>query len=79
MFLSVIFTHPKSLYKYSYFISNNFIFLLNSSVCNLGIILTSTLKSNLHIDNSCYKAFKTLGYIKRVVHDLKLLTPLKGL
>lgn len=54
-------------------------FLLNGSFCNLGIILTPTLKSNLHIDNSCYKAFKTLGFIKRVVHDLKLLTPLKAL
>ncbi|KAF0773514.1 Uncharacterized protein FWK35_00016573 [Aphis craccivora] len=52
-----------------------------NSVCNLGIILTPTLKSNLQIDNFCYiyKALKTLGFIKRVVHDLKLLTPLKAL
>lgn len=79
MFPSVIFTHAKNRSKYSFFISNNFIFLLNSSVCNLGVILTPTLNYNLHIDNSCYKAFKTLGFIKQVEHDLKLLTPLKTL
>jgi len=48
-------------------------------VKDLGVMFDSDLKFRNHIDASCCKALKALGFLKRVCNEFKLRTPLKAL
>jgi hypothetical protein len=46
---------------------------------DLGIIFNRELNFHDHIEKSCCKALKTLGFVKRVSNEFNLLVPLKSL
>jgi len=48
-------------------------------VNDLGITLDRELTFHDHIEKSCCKALKTLGFIKRVSLEFDLILPLKAL
>jgi len=50
-----------------------------SMVNDLGIILDRELTFHDHIEKSCCKALKALGFIKRVSLEFHLISPLKEL
>lgn len=67
------FTRVKPPFKFSYFINSTYISSLNSSILDLGFILTHSL--DLYIEYA-----QTLDFVKHVAHELKLsFAPLKAL
>lgn len=50
-----------------------------STVNDLGITFDRELNFHDHIEKSCCKALKTLGFVKRVSTEFNLLAPLKSL
>lgn len=65
--------------KFTYFINNQPIASSGPSVIDLGFTLTQTLCPLKHIETSCCKALKLLGFINRTSQKFRLLSPLKSL
>lgn len=57
-------THRKSIFRFNYTLMGNDL-IQTDTVKYLGITFTSALKWNTHIDNTCTKAFRTLGFLRR--------------
>ena len=72
-----------------YRISSPFLFTYNlystpltnvtNTIIDLGVIFDRDLNFNGHIEKSCCKALKTLGFIKRISSEFHLIAPLKAL
>ena len=50
---------------------------IDTSVCDFGFTFTPSLCSRVHIGNITCKAFKVLGFIKRIADEFKLSNSLK--
>lgn len=62
---------------YNYLLKN--VSLDDNTVIDLGISFDRELNFCDHVEKSCCKALKTLGFIKRVSSEFRLLAPLKSL
>jgi len=76
---SMTFTHLKSPILFKYTIRGSVLKSIDNTVSDLGMVFFPTLSPNIHIERACCKAFKMLGFIKRVLVEFKLVTPLKAL
>ncbi|CAG5013916.1 unnamed protein product [Parnassius apollo] len=71
-------TRKKQLIDYNYSINNKSIKSV-SSVRDLGIRLDSKLTFNEHIDSIVDKAYKQIGFVKRVCNDFSSINCIKAL
>jgi hypothetical protein len=76
---SMIFKRKSSPVRFNYTVSGSSLVPLNKSVNDLGFVFDLKLNPNLHIEQVCCKALKTLGFVKRVATEFKLVFPLKAL
>lgn len=75
---SMSFYRTHHLIKYSYSLNDVSLDVVNT-VIDLGISFDRELNFCDHVEKSCCKALKTLGFIKRVSSEFNLLAPLKSL
>lgn len=73
------FTHRRNPISYSYIINGTTVSLLDKSVTDFGFVFTPTMNPRLHVEANCYKALKTLGFIKRISSEFGFTSPLKVL
>jgi len=76
---SMIFTRKSSPIRFNYTVSGSSLVLLDKSVNDLGFVFDPKLNPSLHIEQICCKALKTLGFIKRIAAEFKLVSHLKAL
>lgn len=75
---SMSFTRSRTSINHTYSIKN--IHLSSASLKkDLGIVFSSDLNFHCHIQTICCKAFKTLGFVKRISSEFKLTSPVKAL
>ncbi|CAI6344029.1 unnamed protein product [Macrosiphum euphorbiae] len=75
----MIFTRKSSPIRFNYIVSGYSLVPLNKSVNDLGFVFDPKLNPSLHIEQVCCKPLKTLGFVKRVATEIKLVSPLKAL
>jgi hypothetical protein len=75
----MIFIRKSSPIKLNYSVSSSSLIPLDKSVYDLGFFFDPKLNPSLHIEQICCKALKTLGFVKRVSAEFKLISPLKAL
>jgi hypothetical protein len=76
---SMTFTRIKHPIVINYTINGSTLLSLDKSVNDLGFVFDPTLSPNLHVEQVCCKALKTLGFVKRVTAEFQLVSPLKAL
>lgn len=67
--------------EFSYSLSSTVLANLGNPVNDLGILLYQNLNfhAHIHIEAFCYKILKTVGFLKRICNEYKLLAPFKTL
>lgn len=68
-----------SLYSFNYNLYGTLIANISNTIIDFGIKFDQELNFNGHIEKSCCKALKTLGFIKRISKDFNLTALLKAL
>lgn len=76
---SMSFTRCRFPRQFSYSIMGIVLNSADTVTCDLGFILVPSLSPAAHIDHITCKAFKTLGFIKRIASEFELSRSLKAL
>uniref|UniRef100_A0A2S2R2Y8 RNA-directed DNA polymerase from mobile element jockey n=1 Tax=Sipha flava TaxID=143950 RepID=A0A2S2R2Y8_9HEMI len=80
---NVVKCHSMSFYRtrtpitFTYFMNDFPLIHSDNTVTDLGIVFDRELNFHSHIENSCCKALKILGFLRRICSEFKLMTPLK--
>jgi len=76
---SMSFYRTREHINYSYMINDNLLLSAGNVITDLGIVFDRELNFHAHLDKICCKALKTLGFIRRVSSEFKLVSSLKSL
>jgi Reverse transcriptase (RNA-dependent DNA polymerase) len=76
---SMVFTKRRFPITFSYSINLINLLPIDTNVCDLGFTFTPSLCPRAHIYNVTCRAFKVLGFIKRIAGEFKLSNSLKSL
>jgi len=60
-------------------INDNLLWSAGNEITDLGIVFDHELNFHAHLDKMCCKALKTLGLIRRICSEFKLVTFIKSL
>ena len=76
---SMSFARCRSLRQFSYSIMGSVLNSVDTVTSDLGFIIVPSLSPAAHIDHITCKAFRTLGFIKRIASEFELSRSLKAL
>jgi hypothetical protein len=66
-------------FELNYNLNGNELPNVSNTIKDLGITFDRGLNFHSYIEIACYKALKTLGFIKRFAREFNLIVPLKAL
>jgi len=75
----MIFTRNHSPITWSYALNSSNLLSVDSNICDLGFIFASSLCPRAHNHKITCKAFKVLGFVKRISSEFKLTSSLKSI
>jgi len=76
---SKFFNRGRTHLEFKYLLRGTYLAIEGNTVKDLGVFYDSKINFHNHIDVTCCKALKALGFLLRVCNELKLITPLKVL